>query len=107
MEGGSADEVGTTHLIRLGCAASRPLTHPDMVVPVNLGLRIFSLTPSWVGTVEDRPPHDGISATTISWGTAPIHVLSTHPPGEGQGHRSRGTSLRRLINLISAGWLPT
>ena len=90
-----------------GLKATALTADPDMVGPVKPGLRIFSLTPSWVGTVEDRPPHDGISATTISWGTAPIHVLSTHPPGEGQGHRSRGTSLRRLINLISAGWLPT
>ena len=29
-----------------------------------------------------------------------------HPPGESQGNWSRRASLRRLISLIFAGWLP-
>ena len=47
-----------------------------MVGPVNPVLRFFLLSRRGWGRSKIVPTHDGISATAVSWGTAPTHSHS-------------------------------
>src|SRR5207248_7719370 len=92
-------------------AAERRSTHPDMVGPVKPPPPGFSHGP-WDGAGQRPAPSQG----RLPVGRQPVTatffialfsgVFLWLSPGEGQGDRSRRTSLRRLISLISAGWLP-
>ena len=85
--------------------------HPDMVGPVKPPPSAF-FRGLGVGTVFDRPR----PKTVLRCGVARciircyclVMIMSTSRflLGKGQGDRSRWASLRRLISLIFAGWLP-